>query len=223
MCHFDERPMAEYEARVRFKYCVEKLGHNFFEISSNSCLKNTDIHADNLNLDFIFCQDTGVLDVSAFPDVYSCFCNWSPNGFIIPEGLFAYFANMSKHDIIIGGNESYKIEREILQHPDVFAKFVNIVPSIPEDFILQPIKHKVYRLFYIGINLEKIQGSKTRNYSLLKYLDEKDLVDIYGPSSLFEYDNLWGEFKNYKGEIPCDGKTILDKINSAGICLALQQ
>lgn len=221
MCQFDDRPMAEYEARVRFKYCAEKLGHEFFEISSNSCLKGTNIHADNLELDFIFCQDTGVLDASAFPDVYSCFSNWSPNGFLIPEGLFAYFANMSKHDIIIGGNQSYKIEREILQHPDIFADFIHLVPSVPKDFILPPIKRKEYRLFYVGINLEKIQGGKTRHIPLLKYLDKKNMIDIYGPSSLFGCDNLWGDFRNYKGEIPFDGKTILKKINDAGICLAL--
>ncbi len=198
-CHFDDKPMAEYEVRVRFKHCLEKLGHTFVEISSNFLEKNSRIHADNLDLDFIFCQETGSCAPYAFADVYSCFCNWVPNGFLVPEGLFGFFANMSKHDIVIGANDSNEIKKEIRQHPDVNADLTNIVPSVPLDFIIKPRKLKDYRIFYIGINLEKIQQGKTRNLELLKYLDKNDKIDIYGPNSLMGVKNLWEGFKTYRG------------------------
>ena len=75
------------------------------------------------------------------------------------------------------------------------------------------------RLFYIGINWERITGQPGRHQELLKQLDADDLINIYGPKRFLGV-APWEGFENYCGEIPFDGKSVVDKINKSGICLA---
>jgi hypothetical protein len=76
------------------------------------------------------------------------------------------------------------------------------------------------KLFYAGINFERAIGSM-RYGKLLKTLDEASLLDIYGPKKVYNRSNLWAGFRNYHGEIPFDGRSILKRIHEAGVCLAL--
>lgn len=220
MVPFGTEPMAELETRIRFKYCVEKLGHEFIEINMEGYDIATGIHADNLDIDFIFSHDTAVCAENPLPNFFTVFAHWSPNGFLTPGDFLRYFVWMSKYDVVIGGYESDKIAADVVNHPDVYANYYNITSSISRDFVIKPTKNK-RRLFYVGINLEKIQKGSTRYIKLLKYLDDKDKIVIYGPNKTLNTNNLWEGFKNYEGEIPFDGKTIIKRISEAGIALAL--
>ncbi len=221
MVPFGSNPMAELETRIRFRYCVEKLGHELIEIDMNGCDIATGLHAENLNIDFIFSHDTAVCAENPLPDFFSLFAHWSPNGFLVPEDFSRYFVWMSKYDVVVGGYESNKIRADVGNHPDVYSNYYNITSSISCDFALKPVKSNDLKLFYVGINLEKIQRGNTRYIKLLKYLDENDRILIYGPNRTLNVENLWEGFKNYKGEIPFDGYSIIKKINEAGIALAL--
>lgn len=221
LCPFGEAPMAELETRIRFKYCVEQLGHEFYELNMDGFELKKGIHADSLNLDFIFSHDTCIGFDKPLPNTFSCFAQWSPNGFLIKDGFENYFKWMSKYDVIVGGYESEKILQDISNHPDININLYNITSSVPQDFCSQLELPEKLKLFYIGINLEKIQKGGTRYYKLLKFLDDNNLIDIYGPNSLWNTKNLWGDFKNYRGEIPFDGRTIIERIHQSGIVLAL--
>lgn len=218
---FGNNPMAELETRIRFRYCTEKLGFDFYELDTEGFDIETGKHAESLDIDFIFSHDTGVDWWKPLPDIYSCFAHWSPNGFIIREGFESYFAWMSKYDVVTGGYESKKIQQAIENHPDVYFDPLKITSSISKDFIKAVEKKDTYKLFYVGINLEKIQKAKTRYLDMIKYLDDIDLIDIYGPNECLGVKNIWEGFKNYKGEIPFDGYSIIDKISESGISLAL--
>jgi hypothetical protein len=76
------------------------------------------------------------------------------------------------------------------------------------------------KLFYIGINWERINGDRGRYHDLLTLLDEEGLIQIFGPE-VFLGIKPWEGYKSYSGEIPFDGKSVIEKINAAGICLAL--
>lgn len=72
----------------------------------------------------------------------------------------------------------------------------------------------------MGINLER--AIKSMRYGqLFQKLDASQQIDIYGPQEVFGIKNTWAGFDCYRGEIPFDGQTIIEKINVAGICLAL--
>lgn len=221
MVPFGSNPMAELETRIRFKYCVKKLGHEFIEIDMNGRDIDTGVHVENLNVDFIFSHDTAVCVENPLPDVFSLFAHWSPNGFLIPEDFSRYFVWMSKYDVVIGGYESNKIKADVSNHPDAYPDYYNITSSISKDFVISPQKKNDLKLFYVGINLEKIQRGNTRYIKLLRYLDDLDCISIYGPNKTLNVSNLWEGFKNYNGEIPFDGYSIVKKINEAGIALAL--
>lgn len=83
----------------------------------------------------------------------------------------------------------------------------------------EPKISKDSRLFYIGINWERIGGQKGRHQELLERLDKEDLIYIYGPD-LFNGVRPWEDFANYRGPIPFDGESVVARINEAGICLA---
>lgn len=224
LCPFEDKPMAETETRIRFKYCVQKLGHDFVEINMDGIDLDSKQHADNLKIDFVFSHDTAVSAEKPLPNIFSVFAHWSPNGFLVANDFERYFAWMSKYDIVIGGYESAKIREDVNNHPDIYSNYYNITSSVSKDYIIPPqAVNKAFslRLFYIGINLEKIQDGNTRYLKLLKVLDRNNKILIYGPNELFGVKNLWEGFNNYKGEIPFDGKTIIKRISEAGIALAL--
>ena len=75
-------------------------------------------------------------------------------------------------------------------------------------------------LFYCGINWERLSDAKGRYDDLLSLLDNKGTVCLYGPEE-FNGKKLWAGFKSYKGEIPFDGTSILDRIHDCGISLVL--
>ncbi len=220
-CPFDNSPMAELETRKRVKYICEKLNHKFIPLNHENKTFDTKIHADNLGLDFILSHDTACYWEYPIPDEFSIFMHWSPLGFLVPSGLKPYFSNMYKYDDVMGGYESELIAKDTLNNDCTQSSFFNITSSLPSEFFIKPEKKETYKLFYVGINLEKIQKSSVRYGKLIKHLDNKDLIDIYGPNKLQNQKNIWKGYKNYNGSIPFDGKTILSKINKSGVCLAL--
>jgi hypothetical protein len=76
------------------------------------------------------------------------------------------------------------------------------------------------KLFYAGINWERITGESGRHSQILKKLDRVDLVDLYGPSKLRGI-SVWNGFKNYRGAIQADGDALVEVANEYGISLAL--
>ena len=76
------------------------------------------------------------------------------------------------------------------------------------------------KMFYSGINWEKITGQQTRHGEILRLLDRANLVDLYGPKKLRGV-SVWQGFKNYKGEIPMDGEALVRVANSYGVSLTL--
>lgn len=91
--------------------------------------------------------------------------------------------------------------------------------SPPEPY-LPPAITETSKLFYIGINWERLGGPKGRHHDLLETLDEEDLIAIYGPD-VFQGGRPWEGFKTYRGPIPFDGRSVVKRLNEAGICLAL--
>ena len=74
---------------------------------------------------------------------------------------------------------------------------------------------------YCGINWEKLTGKKGRFDELLKKLDENNLISIYGPE-IFHGIRPWEGYRNYKGEIPFDGISMIKEIAKCGIALVIR-
>jgi hypothetical protein len=73
-----------------------------------------------------------------------------------------------------------------------------------------------YKIFYAGMNWNISSDPHRKNiYNLIKELDNIDIINIYGLKK------NWNGYECYKGEIPFDGYSIVDKIHDSGICLVL--
>lgn len=96
-------------------------------------------------------------------------------GYSVPSGLKDYFRNMYKYDDVVGGYESDLIANDLLNNDCIASSMFNITSSVPLDFVIKPKKREHYKLFYVGINLEKIQNAKMWYSELIKDLNKKDL------------------------------------------------
>lgn len=82
------------------------------------------------------------------------------------------------------------------------------------------ILNKTHKLFYCGVNWEVLSDKLGRNDSLLKQLENKQLIDIYGPEKI-NNQKLWRGFKSYRGEIPFDGQSLINTMSQYSAVLAL--
>ena len=214
---------AEEETTQRLKYCFEHQGHELFIINQygyiiNEC-EHKGKHIENTDIVFFYTfnhfNKTPIL-----PNKLGIFFHWCPSGYLGIEQFNKYITNLYCFDDVFGGYESHEALVDAQNSGFSDASLIHIGSSVPKDFCYPPFKMDNRRLFYVGINLEKKLGTQ-RFGNLFKYLDKKNVIDIYGPNKVFGIKGCWDGYKNYKGPIPFDGKSVIEKINQAGIVLAL--
>lgn len=218
---FGELKNAEQETLMRLKYVLETQGHSLLVLNRDGYIisecSEKETFIEDVPVDFMFTYNTTDFAQIALPDIFSVFAHWSPVGFVINSQAVLELQMMNCYDYF-----GCTYER------DIFKTFVQIDcndpaffgSSVPADFVVKPQKQKKRKLFYVGINLERTFDNM-RYGTLLAELDKTGRLEIYGPKEAFGKANLWAGFESYQGEIPFDGRAIMEKINQAGICLAL--
>lgn len=76
------------------------------------------------------------------------------------------------------------------------------------------------KIFYCGVNWERITDKSGRSQGLFDILQKLGVVDFYGPS-VFEGSNPWDGFSSYRGEIPFDGISLQRKMQDYTAVLAI--
>jgi hypothetical protein len=156
-------------------------------------------------------------------DLYSYYAIWQPLSFYSNFGYRASTAKLSTHcDALSCESELADAHIRNLMGIDSATPrgdFPNLFHS-PQGPYMEPKITNESRLFYVGINWERITGSPGRYTKLLNQLDQADLVDIYGPRQILGV-APWEGFESYRGEIPFDGHSVVDAVNRSGICIAL--
>lgn len=155
-------------------------------------------------------------------DIYSYVTLWNPPEYFHVFGYARSVEQLASHSDVLSCHSDMADAHAC----NLFAGF-----DRPLGTPLQPLFHSLpgpylapnisadSKLFYIGINWEKISGTKSRHHYLLEQLDEQDLINIYGPREFYGV-KPWEGFKNYIDEIPFDGRSVLKEVNASGICLA---
>lgn len=111
------------------------------------------------------------------------------------------------------------LQNLLLQTDRDIANAIHFVPSIPGE-VMTPYLSGDLRLFYSGINWERISNSKGRHHDLFKALDDEHLTRIYGPEKFFDA-IPWAGFQTYAGSLPFDGLSAIKAINECGVSLVL--
>jgi hypothetical protein len=156
-------------------------------------------------------------------DFYSYFTLWQPIGF------YHDFGYQTSIDKVTSYNDLISCDSEIAD-----AHGLNLLTALgrlplmplprmfhmlPEPFLV-PKTNEESRLFYIGINWERVGRPRGRFHECLLLLDKLSLLDIYGPEVIMGV-ATWAGFKSYRGELPFDGVSVKNAINRSGICLVL--
>ena len=152
-------------------------------------------------------------------DIFSYYTLWVPPEITMQYSAYSFIKKniISMDDYIIHDDGGmYNHLKTLLYDTNRTIEGAQfLTASLPRSTAITP-KLTNPRLFYCGINWEKLIGKKkARHAELFKYFNKYEHIDIYGPKK------TWQGCRKYKGTIPFDGVSILSKINEAGIVLAL--
>ena len=156
-------------------------------------------------------------------DLYSYYALWQPLDFYRDFGYERSVDKFSSHNDIISCSsdiaDAHALNRLAGLNRPPLTPLPPMFHALPEPF-LPPNITKNAKLFYIGINWERIGRPKGRFHDTLTLLDREGLTEIYGPQKMLGV-APWEGFRTYVGELPFDGSSVKQAINHAGVCLAL--
>ena len=208
----------ELEVIQRYAKIFNSQGHQFEILTQQGFFVN-DL-TKNINdekFDLVLCTDASVDELQILPDVPIMFVDWCPYGYLGLLRMKEYISSLKHFDMAVTScyNQEFELlKKHHMQNVVCSDKEHCVFPSLSDKCIIEPNLRKDRKLIYIGINKDK-GLSKGRYFDMLSYLDKTDMLELYGPL------NCWKEFNSNKGGIPFDGYSVLNKINEAGVCLAL--
>ncbi|MDE2410456.1 MAG: hypothetical protein KGM18_01640 [Sphingomonadales bacterium] len=163
-------------------------------------------------------------------DSWAVFALWNPPFIPYDWNPAEYHINNYFHfDDYLSANENGGLAIDhvnmLLQPHDRSFDSSNILfSSLPEEIFLPPSRKVLTdnpRLFYVGMNWEKIDGRASRHADLFGRLDDDECIDFYGPR-IASGVQTWKGFKCYRGEIPFDaGQALIKTINGTGVALTI--
>jgi len=154
-------------------------------------------------------------------DVFSFVTLWNPPQFFHDFGYRPSIENLLTHDDYLScESPGADLHLRRLIHEDA--------THLPAEFTLfhslgTPILPPTIgegKIFYMGINWERLGQTAGRHQTVLNLLDGTGMLSIYGPEELRGV-KVWDGFESYQRSLPFDGTTAIEEIHRAGICLAL--
>ena len=211
---------AERECVQRIWHAAQILGLECDIVDTQYRLvENRNITISNSTHDFVlhvhFCSGKAenVFSIATLWNPIDIYHNWGyrksvdtlmTNDDFVSENSSAVLTHVSR--LMTGG--TYHLFPELVMYP------------APPDIYAKPSYNARRRLFYSGINWERLNNKNGRYHELFKILDETGLIDIYGPRN-FQGIKPWAGFKSYKGEIPFDGSSMMEYLKASGVSLVL--
>lgn len=211
----------EQETLMRLQHVFTKQGHTLLILNKDGYViskhPEKGLHVEDANIECLFTCNGLECSLMPMPNVFSVFLHWAPLGFFENHKALLYMKLFHSFDFF-----AYSSEKEVLTRwaQASVDEIPFLGPSVPADYMVEPRYQTERKLFYIGINFERALANM-RYGELLEELDKSDRIEIYGPRKVYGRKNLWSGFRSYCGEIPFDGRSIMQKINQAGVCLAL--
>jgi hypothetical protein len=154
-------------------------------------------------------------------DIFSFVTLWNPLEFYHEWGYRKFTRHLLTHDDFLScgslsGDDH--VLRSLSRCGERNGPLFRFYPTLSEP-ILEPTLGE-RRLFYVGINWERLSQRPGRHDALLTLLDNSGDLRIYGPE-IYNGVKVWSGFKSYVGPIPFDGVTVVRRIHEAGISLVL--
>lgn len=223
---------AEAEFISRLRRALTSQGHESYVIDSNGKVisPSKTIVGDLLDAsDALLVFDPRYVGFSPPCPIVSPV--WVPPELLPLEQRLDFLKSMVKVDLFIGGYGSRSLQAAYNSHLAQINRTVGTLApfcsSVPLEYAIAPRLFERRRLFYIGVNSERIAYSggemvtvPGRHDALFRLLDASEFADIFGPRR-FGGIEPWHGFANYRGEIPNDGRSVLAAIADCGVALAI--
>ena len=216
--HFYTLKAAEHEI-------VERIAQSTRDLGWEPRIVNVDSNFDLRDLTKIEKDADFVLDIHyEFPKFLkpnSIGAMWTPTSFMKDWDFPYVWENQLTHDKLVHTQSDLTIALlEQYRPAEEFGILNHSLPSSWLPWVSTGPRNELPRAFYAGINWSKLSGRPGRHHEFFKYLDKKDLLDLYGPKKV-SHVIPWKGFDSYRGEIPFDGKSLLLKARESGISLVL--
>ena len=211
-----EQACAEHECVERLRTAAELVGVRVIELDKFGHIVGTPRQrVAREDVDFVIHLH---YETAKTYDAVSVAAMWNPTQFYFDWGFDRHWSNQMSHDVYAytGSPEIKKLVRS--SRGDCVAADMPLLNHTLADPIIAPRVHDKYRVFYCGINWEKLTNRPARHDAVLRELDKQGVLDVYGPKEIRGV-KLWDGYKGYRGSLPFDGRTIIGKIADAGACL----
>ncbi len=210
---------AEDECIARLKITARSLGLECLEVDSFA--RQVDPPHAQLTRDDIDFVLSLHFETPKRYDIFSFVALWNPLQFFYDWGYRRFTNNLMSHDDFLSCSSPWAddhVKRFLANDPMRDGPALHLYHSLSEPIFSPTVGDG--KLFYAGINWERVGKKPQRHGELLKLLDKTGDLRIYGPK-LFNGADVWAGFKSYMGTIPFDGVSIVRAINKAGISLVL--
>jgi hypothetical protein len=210
---------AEDECIARLKITARSLGLECLEVDSFARLVETPhVQLTRDDVDFVLSLH---FETPKRYDIFSFVALWNPLQFFHEWGYRKFTRNLLTHDDFLSCSSSWAddhVKRSIAGDSKRAPPELQLYHSLSEP-VFRPTTGDG-KLFYAGINWERVGNRPQRHGALLKLLDKTGDLRIYGPK-VFSGVQVWAGYKSYQGSIPFDGVSMVRLINKAGISLVL--
>lgn len=210
---------AEDENIARMKNTARDLGIKCVEITPDGILiGSNNERITKKNCDFVIHLH---FETPKAYDVFSFVALWNPLQFYHDWGYEKFSKHLLSHDDFLTCNSPWAddhVLRLIINDLNHLAPKFTFFHSLSTP-IHSPDQSE-NKIFYAGINWEKLGKGKSRHQELLDLLDKDGTLKIYGPK-IFQGVDVWEGYKSYVSEIPFDGVSMVNEISKCGIALVL--
>ncbi|MFM0161112.1 glycosyltransferase family protein [Paraburkholderia sediminicola] len=210
---------AEDENIARLKRTATSLGLECVEVSPHGEFIGSDgIFVSKENCDFVIHLH---FETPKAYDAYSFVALWNPLKFYHTWGYSKFSKNLLTHDDFISCSSRWADDHvKRLINDDVCHKapHFKMYHSLSEP-VFEP-KLREFKVFYAGINWERVGKGRSRHQELLDLLDKDEVMKIFGPK-IFQDVEVWAGYKSYQREIPFDGVSMISAIAGCGAALVL--